>query len=165
MIPIKQDQGNGNGIIIGSFMLAIILTAWPLPDWLTNWRPAWVPIFLIYWCMAIPDRVGIAVAWFLGLLLDVIHSNILGQNALGMVLIAYITLNSYHRMRVFPLAQQAFVVFAYLLLYELIMYVISIYTVNRLLDWTYWMPAVTSMFLWPWVFVLLRDLRRKYNIT
>lgn len=162
---VEQHNRHGNGIIIASFVIAIMLTALPLPEWAVNWRPAWVAIVLIYWCMAIPDRVGIVVAWVLGLLLDVMHSNVLGQNALGLVLIAFITLNSYQRMRVFPLAQQAVLVCFYLLLYELIMFWITSYTGSRTGDWTYWMPAFTSMLLWPWLFIVLRDIRRKYHIS
>ncbi len=147
-----------------SFMVAIMLTAIPLPDWAGNWRPAWVAIVLIYWCMAIPDRIGICVAWFLGLLLDVQQGTVLGQNALGMTVIAFLTITSYQRMRVYPLAQQAVLVCFYLLLYKLIMLWISGYLGISTRDWTYWMPAITSMVLWPWLFIILRDVRRKYNI-
>ncbi len=164
MIPANQPQ-HGSGIIFFSFVIAIMLTAMPLPDWATNWRPAWVPIVLIYWCMAVPDRVGVSVAWMLGLILDVMQSNILGQNALGLVLIAFITLQSYQRMRVFPLAQQAVLVCFYLLLYELIMLWIMISIGTNTQDWTYWMPAITSMLIWPWLFIVLRDLRRKFLIS
>ncbi len=164
MIAIQQTQ-QGNWIIILSFVVAIMLMALPLSDWAVNWRPAWVAIVLIYWCMAVPDRVGIAVGWFLGLLLDVQQSTVLGQNALGLTLIAFITIKSYQRMRVYPLAQQAVLICFYLLLYELIMLWITGYTGTSTWDWTYWMPAITSMLLWPWLFIILRDVRRKYHIS
>lgn len=164
MILDKQTK-QGNTIIIASFVIAIMLTTLPIPDWANSWRPAWVPIVLIYWCMAVPERVGIAVAFVLGLLLDVMHSNVLGQNALGLVIIAYITLQSYQRMRVFPLAQQAVIVCFFLLLYELIMLLITNYIGSQAGGWTYWMPAVTSMLIWPWLFIILRDIRRKYHIS
>ena len=164
MIAIHQPR-QGNWIIVISFIVAIMLTALPLPDWAVNWRPAWVAIVLIYWCMAVPDRVGIAVGWFLGLLLDVQQSTVLGQNALGFVLLAFITIKSYQRMRVYPLAQQAVLICFYLLLYELLMLWITGYLGTGSRDWTYWMPAITSMLLWPWLFIILRDIRRKYNIS
>ena len=164
MIPIQQPR-LGNGLIVISFVIAVMLMALPLPDWAVNWRPAWVALVLIYWCMAIPDRVGIAVGWFLGLILDVQQGTLLGQNALGLTLIAFLTIKSYQRMRVYPLAQQAVLICFYLLFYELIMLVIMGYTGTGSRDWTYWMPAITSMLLWPWLFVILRDLRRKYNIS
>jgi rod shape-determining protein MreD len=164
MIALEEPR-QGNWIIVMSFIVAIMLTALPLPDWAVNWRPQWVAIVLIYWCMAVPDRVGIAVGWFLGLLLDVQQSTVLGQNALGLTLIAFITIKSYQRMRVYPLSQQAVLICFYLLLYELIMLLITAYLGTGTRDWTYWMPAITSMLLWPWLFIIMRDLRRKYNIS
>ena len=160
-----KKSKKGNGIIAMSFIIAIMLTALPLPDWAVNWRPDWVAVVLIYWCMAVPDRIGIFVAWFLGLLLDVQQGNILGQNALSMTLIAFLTINSYQRMRAYPLLQQAVLVCFYLLLYKLVMFLILVYLGLNKSDWTYWMPAITSMLLWPWLFIILRDVRRKHRIS
>lgn len=164
MIPVQQAK-KGNALIIISFIVAIMLTALPFPDWAVNWRPAWVALVLIYWCMAVPERIGIATAWFLGLILDVQFGTLLGQHALGLTLIAFLTLKSYQRMRVYPLAQQAVLICFYLLFYELVMLLITAYLGTGTRDWTYWMPAITSMFLWPWLFIILRDLRRKYYIS
>ena len=160
-----KKSKKGNGIIAMSFIIAIMLTALPLPDWAVNWRPDWVAVVLIYWCMAVPDRIGIFVAWFLGLLLDVQQGNALGQNALSMTLIAFLTINSYQRMRAYPLLQQAVLVCFYLLLYKLVMLLILVYLGLNKSDWTYWMPAITSMLLWPWLFIILRDVRRKHRIS
>ncbi|MAS81512.1 MAG: rod shape-determining protein MreD [Legionellales bacterium] len=160
-----KKSKKGNGIIAMSFIIAIMLTALPLPDWAVNWRPDWVAVVLIYWCMAVPDRIGIFIAWFLGLLLDVQQGNILGQNALSMTLIAFLTINSYQRMRAYPLLQQAVLVCFYLLLYKLVMLLILVYLGLNKSDWTYWMPAITSMLLWPWLFIILRDVRRKHRIS
>ena len=160
-----KKSKKGNGIIAMSFIIAIMLTALPLPDWAVNWRPDWVAVVLIYWCMAVPDRIGIFIAWFLGLLLDVQQGNALGQNALSMILIAFLTINSYQRMRAYPLLQQAVLVCFYLLLYKLVMLLILVYLGLNKSDWTYWMPAITSMLLWPWLFIILRDVRRKHRIS
>lgn len=160
-----KKSKKGNGIIAMSFIVAIMLTALPLPDWAVNWRPDWVAVVLIYWCMAVPDRIGIFIAWFLGLLLDVQQGNALGQNALSMILIAFLTINSYQRMRAYPLLQQAVLVCFYLLLYKLVMFLILVYLGLNKSDWTYWMPAITSMLLWPWLFIILRDVRRKHRIS
>tara|TARA_B110000046_G_scaffold131656_1_gene138193 strand:- start:482 stop:967 length:486 start_codon:yes stop_codon:yes gene_type:complete len=160
-----KKSKKGNQIIAMSFIVAIMLTALPLPDWAVNWRPDWVVVVLIYWCMAVPDRIGIFIAWFLGLLLDVQQGNVLGQNALGMILIALLTINSYQRMRTYPLLQQAVLVCFYLLLYKLVMLLILICMGLNKSDWTYWMPAITSMLLWPWLFIILRDVRRKHRIS
>jgi len=164
MIPLREPK-KGNELIVLSFIVAIMLTALPLPDWAVDWRPAWVALVLIYWCMAVPEHIGIGTAWFLGLILDVQFGTLLGQHSLGLVVIAFLTLNSYQRIRVYPLVQQAVLICFYLLLYKLIMLLITGYLGTGTREWTYWMPAITSMLLWPWMFIILRDLRRKYYIS
>ena len=151
-------------MILSSFVIAFMLTAMPLPEWAVNWRPAWVAMALIYWCMALPDRIGIGIAWMLGLLLDVQQGTVLGQNALGLSVIAYITLKSYQRLRVFPLTQQAMMVCLYVLLLQLLTIWIK-GAMGLAAQEGFWIPGFTSMLLWPWIFIILRDIRRKYQVA
>ena len=53
-----------------SFLVALMLTALPMPTWAAMWRPAWVALVLIYWCMAAPSYTGVFMGWVLGLLVD-----------------------------------------------------------------------------------------------
>ena len=50
-------------VIATTFVIALLLTALPMPESAAIWRPAWVALVLIYWCMAVPERVGVAVGW------------------------------------------------------------------------------------------------------
>ena len=148
-----------------SVLIAFLLTALPLPHWADDWRPAWVAMVLIYWCMALPERIGIGIAWCMGLLLDVQQGALLGQNALGLALIAYFVIQIHKRFRLFPLVQQSclvgFIIIFYLLISSWVTGIMGIPPKT----WTYWMPAISSMVLWPWLFVILRDIRRQYNVT
>ncbi|OGT71098.1 MAG: rod shape-determining protein MreD [Gammaproteobacteria bacterium RIFCSPLOWO2_02_FULL_56_15] len=161
---MPQSAHSRSWIIALSLLVALMLTAMPLPEWAVNWRPAWVAMVLIYWCMALPDRVGIGISWTLGLLLDVQQGTVLGQNALGLAVIAFITLKSHQRLRVFPLVQQAFLVCGYILLFQIIVLWIKSMLGIPPMHWSYWMPAFSSMLLWPWIFIILRDVRRKFKV-
>ncbi len=162
---MNKEKHHGSGIIVISFIVAIMLTAMPLPEWAINWRPAWVAMVLIYWCMALPHRVGIGVGWFLGILLDVLQGTLLGQNAIGLTILAFLTLKSHQRVRMYPLVQQALVICLFVLVYQLLsLWVRGIMGVPPR-SWTYWMPAFTSMVLWPWLFIILRDLRRRFHVS
>ena len=44
---------HGGWVILLSFLIALLLTTIPLPGPLTDWRPAWVAMMLIYWCISI----------------------------------------------------------------------------------------------------------------
>ena len=159
------NKNTGGRILFISLLIAFLLTALPLPHWANDWRPAWVAMVLIYWCMALPERIGIGIAWCLGLLLDVQQGALLGQNALGLALIAYFVIQIHKRFRLFLLVQQSclvgFIIIFYLLISSWVTGIMGIPPKT----WTYWMPAISSMVLWPWLFVILRDIRRLYNVT
>jgi len=160
-----QHQHSGGWAIVATFVAAIMLTAMPLPDWAVNWRPSWIAMVLIYWCMALPERVGIGAGWVLGLLLDVQQGTVLGQHALALSVIAWLTILSYRRVRVFPLVQQALVVFTYLLLFQFFNSWIRGIIGIPAQHWSIWLPPFTSMLLWPWLFIILRDIRRRYRVN
>ena len=146
--------------IIGAFMLAIM----PLPDWAIEFRPDWVTLVLIYWAMALPTNIGVTVAWFAGLLLDVSYGTLMGQQAAGMVLVIYVIHMQHQRLRVASLLQQAIVIFFLLLLKQLLALWVD-GMVGRAPDsWLYFMPTITSTLIWPWVYLILRDLRRKFSV-
>ena len=154
----------GGWAIFLSFVAAVMLTLVPLPDWATFLRPEWVSLVLIYWCMALPERVGVGIGWLAGLFLDVIHGAVLGQYAMALALIAYFTLNLHQRMRVFPMGQQALVVLLLVLFQQLVVTWIKGFLGEPPAGLYYWIPSFTSMLLWPWLFVILRDLRRHYQV-
>ena len=78
MIGSRQ---HGGGVIAFTFIIALLLTVIPLPEGLRFLRPDWVGLVLIYWCMALPHRVGVASGWFMGLMVDLLTGTLLGQHA------------------------------------------------------------------------------------
>ena len=161
---MRNKLHNGGGVIFTSFIVAYMLTAMPLPDWAVNWRPAWVTVVLIYWCLALPERVGIGIAWLAGVILDVQQGTVFGQHAIALTIIAFIVIKSHQRVRVFPLAQQAMLICVLLLFSQLLTLWIRALMGFPPQHWSYWMPALTSMVLWPWLFIILRDVRRKFQV-
>ena len=151
----------GTLTIIASFVIAFMLTALPLPDWAVAWRPAWVALVLAYWCLALPQRIGVMTGWCIGLLLDVMHGSLLGQHAFGLAAVAYVVVIYHQQIRVYPLFRQALVIGSLIFIYSSIM--LAIYNVLGSMRYGYdtLLAALTSAILWPWVFIVLRDFRRK----
>jgi rod shape-determining protein MreD len=156
---------NGGWIIAFTFIAALMLTILPLPDWARYYRPEWAALALLYWCMALPERIGVGIGWIIGILLDVMKGALLGQHALGLAVIAYLTINLHQRIRVFPLWQQSLTIMMLLLLYQLLILWFNGIIGLPAKGWEYWMPSLTGMLLWPWVFILLRSLRRHFKVT
>lgn len=152
-------------VLLPSILVALMLHMWPVPEWLERIGPEWLTLVLIYWALAIPEHVGVTVAWIAGLLLDVTQGAILGQHAVGLVIIIYIIQMEYQRIRVFSLLQQALVVMLLVIL-KLVLVLWVSGMVGRAPDLTlYFMPALTSALIWPWLFIVLRDLRRKFMVS
>ena len=155
---------NNGWVILVSFIIAFLLTTIPLPGWLADWRPAWVVMMVIYWCIILPERVGVAIAWVLGLLLDVYTGTLLGQNALGLSVIAYLTLSLHKQIRIFPPLQQSVLICIYLLLFQFFtLWIRGIIGVPPQ-HWAFWAPVLSSMLLWPIFFIIMRNIRHKFNV-
>lgn len=155
---------NGSWVILASFIAAFLLTTIPLPEQVSEWRPAWVVMMVIYWCLILPERVGVAIAWLLGLLLDVYTGVLLGQNALGLSVLAYLTLRLHKQFRIFPPIQQSVLICFYLLLIQFFTLWVRGITGVPPQHWTFWAPVLSSMLLWPIFFMIMHGIRRKYNV-
>ncbi len=152
-------------VIFLSLLVGLILTILPMPESVQTYRPHWMALILIYWSMAIPERVGLWFAFLSGIVVDVSQGTLIGQHALALVIIVTINLNFYQRIRVMSLAQQALYVFFLLFIGQTIIV---------------WMEGVMGrptpivaflgapfigMLVWPVVFVILRDIRRKAGVN
>ncbi|EDY86798.1 rod shape-determining protein MreD [gamma proteobacterium HTCC5015] len=150
------------GLVTTTLVLAVIFTLVPLPETAAWFRPDIVALVLMYWWLAHPEKIGIYTGFFMGLLLDVMQGSLLGVHGCGLVIIAWIFLKNYQRIRVLPLVQQALIVFFVLL----IKYFIGFWVDNHRIQGfsgtlLYFAPCLTGAILWPWLFVTLRDLRRR----
>ncbi|MCF6282201.1 MAG: rod shape-determining protein MreD [Candidatus Polarisedimenticolaceae bacterium] len=158
-------QQSGNITITITLLLALMLEIMPLPDGLSHFQPQWLLLTLIYWCMATPNRVGIGVSWSCGIMLDILNGALLGQHAIGLAIVAYFSLKLHQRTRVLPLPQQALTVLLLLLVERLIsIWVIGAVGYPAPSLW-YWATPLVGMVLWPWFYVVLRDVRRRFRVS
>jgi rod shape-determining protein MreD len=152
-------------VIYLSLMAGLILMILPLPDSVHIYRPHWVALILIYWSMALPKRVGLWTAFVAGVLVDVSQGTLLGQHALGLVIIIFINQNFYQRIRVLSLVQQALYVFLLLFINQTIAVWVEGFLGRPTPIIAFFGAPVIGMLIWPWVFVTLRDLRRKAHLN
>lgn len=137
----------------------------PLPETVQIYRPHWVALMLIYWSMAIPERVGLWFAFFSGIMVDVSQGTLLGQHALALIIIVYINLNFYQRIRVMSLAQQAMYVFGLLVMGQVVIVWVEGIMGRPTPILAFFAAPFVGMLIWPWIFVILRDIRRKARIN
>lgn len=158
-------QRRGGLVILITFFVALLLTVLPLPEWARLYRPQWYTLALIYWTMATPQRVGVGVGWLIGITVDVTTGTLLGQHALALSIIAFITHKMHQRVRLFPIWQQSLTVLVLLLLEKLLELWVMGAVSQPVPTLMFWVPPLVGMLLWPWVFIILRDLRRKFQVS
>ena len=151
-------------VILATLLLALALAVVPLPSAAEIYRPDWLLIILIYWIIALPDKIGLGIAWFLGLVLDALFTSPLGLHALSVLVVCFIAQQIYSRLRMFPFWQQALVILLLLLAYRLILLWLRSFITTYEVAWHYWLPCLVGAIIWPWVFVILRDLRRRARL-
>lgn len=148
-------------VIYLSLIVGVVLMILPLPDWVQLYRPNWVALILIYWSMAMPKRVGLWFAFFTGIIVDTSQGTLLGQHTLALVIIIFFNLNFYQRIRVLGLMQQSIYVFALLLINQMVVAWVEGIMGRPTPIIGFFGAPVVGMLIWPWVFVVLRDIRRK----
>ncbi len=152
-------------VIFLSLLTGLILMILPMPESVQFYRPHWVALILIYWSMAVPERVGLWIAFFSGIVVDVSQGTLFGQHALALVIITSINLTFYQRIRVMALVQQALYVFVLLIIGQTIVVWMEGIMGRPTPLITFFEAPFIGMLIWPLVYVTLRDLRRKAGIN
>lgn len=154
-----------NGIIIlFTLLIALMASIMPMPLNADAFRPDWVLIVLMYWCMALPGRVNIITAWVMGFLLDVLLGSVLGVHAAAMAISIYIIIENHQKIRNFSIWQQALITGVLAALYHLVVFWLQRFLIDVVFLPSYLYPVITTIVLWPWVFYLLRKVRRNFSI-
>ena len=151
--------------IIISILIALILTLLPMPDWTIWVRPAWILMVLIYWSMMVPYRFGVGAAWVIGLIIDLLTGTLLGEHALAFAVVIYLVARMHMRLRMYHILQQGLSILFFVLLYQFILYCVQGFIGELPRSHLYWLASISSMLLWPWLFILMQDYRRWLKVA
>lgn len=146
-------------ILYASLAGALLLGLLPLPAVLQPLRPFWIALVMAYWLIEDPDRVGLGFAFLLGLVGDLIDNGLLGEQALRLVILAFIVQRFRARLRFFPLSQQALTLGALLVNDRIVSAGLHAALGEPALPWSYWAAPAVGMLLWPLVFLIIDSMR------
>lgn len=155
---------SNNFVIWITIIVSLMLTIMPLPIGFDEFRPNWTLLVLIYWVLALPNRVNVLFAWLIGFIIDVLLGSILGVNAFATALVVYVTANNFQKIRNFSLLQQSLIVGVFITLYHLSVFWIQRFVIDVDFSISYLKPVLTSIPMWPVVFLLLRKIRRQFQV-
>ena len=154
-----KDRASRRLPVILTFMVGLMLTIMPLPDSVGAFRPDWLALLVIFWAMQLPRTWSVGTAWIVGIILDVSQGTLLGQHALALCFVAFITVRFHLQMRVFPMPQLTATVFPILATYQFLLFWINGVAGVDAPSITYWGPVISGTVLWPFVMTFLSGMR------
>jgi len=123
--------------------------------------PDFVALTLVFWSIHQPRKVGIGVAFVMGLLMDVHTATLLGENALAYTLLSYFAITIHRRVLWFSPMTQALHVFPLFLFSQIIRAAIQFVVNGKFPGWLFFVESVVTAALWPLAtWILLAPQRR-----
>ena len=150
--------------VLAALLLAIVHLPESWPQWLGWLRPAWVAMVIFFWVMELPHRMGLVSAWLIGLVLDVLYADPLGLNGVILASITYLGWRFYERFRMYSVLQQGGLVFLMVFAGELLRIFVQDMVFERGLSLAVVFPALTSLLLWPFLYLLLSRLKQQVRV-
>ena len=147
-----------------TLVVSLLAMLVPLPAVLQPFKPYWPALFLLYWSLESEDRVTLGLAFMVGLAADLLNGMVLGEQALRLCALVFIALRFRSRLRFFPMWQQALAVLALLLNDRILLLIVRMLAGASLPPASWWISPFVGAALWPFLFLLLDDLRARLRI-
>ena len=148
----------------GTIVFALVLMLVPFPGVLEPFKPYWPALVLLYWALESEDRVTLGLAFTVGLAADLLNGVVLGEQALRLCALVFIALRFRSRLRFFPIWQQTLAVLALLINDRILLMVVRMLAGDSLPPAAWWISPFVGAALWPFLFLLLDDLRARLRI-
>lgn len=137
-----------NGYIAISLAIALMFNFLPLHQDILIFRPDFVALTIIYWNINYPHKMGMSIAFIMGLMMDVGNTDILGQHALAYCIAVYLTLVLGRRLRIFSVMLQAPQISLILFAMQVVTVLVAISGGSDLPTWHYFFATATGTLLW-----------------
>jgi rod shape-determining protein MreD len=142
-----------------TIVLAFLLNILPWAE--TPGVPDFLAVVLVCWSVHQPRRVGIGVAFLVGLLMDVHDSALLGEKALAYSLLSFGAISLHRRLPWFGRIGQMMHMLPLFLVAQLVTVVIRMWLGAPFPGLMYFTQSVSAALLWPLVDVLLLAPQRR----
>ena len=146
------------------FIIAFVLEIMPWPTGFQGLRPSWVVLVLLYWALALPDKVSVGSAFVAGIVWDLILGSILGIHGLVLSVAIYFVARYHKILRNLSLWLQGILVIGYIAVIRLMIFFIEFVLHDASFNSQELLGAVISWILWPWIFLLMRHIRRGLHL-
>ncbi len=139
-----------------TLIVALVLNLLPWTGLALALKPDFVALVVLYWCIQQPRKVGFAIAWLLGLTMDVADGSLMGQHALSYSVLAFGGIVLHRRVLMFTMKDQILHVIPLLLLNDVIVLAIRKLAGADFPGFTYFVGSFIAAALWPSLCFLLK---------
>jgi rod shape-determining protein MreD len=151
------------GYIALTIALALLFNLMPWNDLVGV--PDMVALVLTFWCVYQPRRMGIGMAWLVGLVMDAGNGALLGQHAFAYAFLAFGAISLHRRILWFSLWRQAAHVLVLLLACQALMLAVRMIAGGAFPGPLYFLGSLVAAALWPIAtFLLLLPQRRPGSV-
>jgi rod shape-determining protein MreD len=148
-------RGHSRLLVATCYAIGLLFEILPLPQLLQPFRPYVLAMFLVYWAIETPGRVGFGTAFLLGLFADLCSATVLGEQAFRLVLVVWLVQRFRARLRFFPLWQQAVAVGMILFVDRAVVAALHLGFGEPQFPGANLFAPLVAMALWPWMYVLI----------
>jgi len=142
-----------------SLTVALVLNILPWGRWAG--LPDFVAVALVFWNVHQPRRVGVGVAFVLGLLIDVHQGALLGQHALAYTLLSFFAITVHRRLLWFTVPSQAVQIVPLFVAAHTVSLVVRMIAGAGFPGWTLVLAPLGESMLWPLASLLLLAPQRR----
>ena len=121
----------------------------PVPEVIDQYRLPWLKMTVIYFSIFNVSLIGIISVWFSGLILDILTGGLMGENALILAVLSYLSYRFRFQVKVYPMWQIMIVVLILLSLGELIALWIHGVSGNMFFNIYDWINIGIAVLVWP----------------
>jgi rod shape-determining protein MreD len=144
--------------LVAAFMLNL------LPTEQIAGVPDFVALVLVFWSIHEPRKIGISIAFLMGLLMDIHQATLLGENALAYTLLSYFAIMIHRRVLWFPVSRQALHILPLMLFTQTVQWLVRAVISSKFPHWYFFAESFVGALLWPVVtWLLLAPQRRAIN--
>lgn len=159
LMPVK------GWFIMLSLIVALLLNLVPLTGTARTLQPDFVALVMLYWYVNEPQRVGISMAFWMGLLMDLSNASTFGQHALGYSVMAFMALVFNRRVGIFDGYKQAPQIGLVLLSGQIVTLLAALFAGSPFPGWNFFLGSIVGMLLWPLLSAILRAPQKLWSAS
>ncbi|MCR5084475.1 MAG: rod shape-determining protein MreD [Succinivibrionaceae bacterium] len=152
-------------MLIPLTLIALVLSILRLPEEIDPYRPDLLSLLLIYFAIYDQRPVNMEMAWFCGLLLDLLGGSPLGFNALTYAILIYVIATHFRHFDRYVLWQQMVVIG----LVGTVAHIVSYWVEHALGQTSYsaslWVPSLVTALCWPLLYLICLLLSRTLGVS